>query len=58
MNAPHGLALEEVRHAALSIRHDLLLMVLSLNVILAECDEALDDKPKATLIIIEKGGRR
>jgi hypothetical protein len=52
----HGLALEEVRHAALSIRHDLLLMVLSLNVILAECDEALNG-PKATLIVIERSAR-
>lgn len=41
MTARERAALEEVEHAARSLRHDLLLMTLSLDVILAECREAL-----------------
>ena len=59
MSARQQAALEEVEHAALSLRHDLFLAALSVNVILAECREALATEPvpngTARLIVIERG---
>jgi hypothetical protein len=53
-------ALEEIEHAALSLRHDLFLLILSLDVILAESREALGEAgvpPDGVLIVVTRGVR-
>jgi hypothetical protein len=63
MNARQAAALAEVEHAAVSLRHDLLLMALSIDVILAECRDAQGggspdphpDEGEAVLIVVTRG---
>jgi hypothetical protein len=55
-------ALEEVEHAARSLRHDLFLVALSLDVILAECREALGEagvppEDGVRLVVVTRGVR-
>lgn len=62
MNPRQRAALEEVEHAALSLRHDLFLMALSLDVILAECQDALVEagvpsRDGVRLIVVTRGVR-
>jgi hypothetical protein len=62
VNARQRAALEEVEHAALSLRHDLFMVALSLDVILAECREALAEagvppRDGVRLIVVTRGVR-